>query len=91
MPKTPPNRDHKGSSRNMQKKLSAATLLLASLVCLAATTYNIDEVMAAIQQVESGGNPYAMFDNSGKKSYQPKDAAEALAIITRPYSAKRPK
>ena len=38
------------------------------------------ETIATFAQVESGLNPYALYDNTAKKSYQPTSAAEASAL-----------
>ena len=38
---------------------------------------------AAIVQQESGGNPWAIYDNTGKQSYRPKSASEAAEIAQR--------
>lgn len=39
--------------------------------------------MSAIIKQESGGNPYALNDNTNKKSYKPKSFSEALEIAKR--------
>lgn len=41
------------------------------------------ETTQAIIQVESGGNPFAIGDNTLKKSFAPKSAAEAVQLATR--------
>ena len=38
------------------------------------------ETIATFAQVESGMNPYALFDNTTRKSYQPNSALEAAAL-----------
>lgn len=43
--------------------------------------------MMAIIEQESGGNPYALNDNTGKRSYQPKSMQEAAAIARRIIAA----
>lgn len=42
---------------------------------------------AAIVQQESGGSPWALNDNTGKKSYRPKSAREAAEIASRLVAA----
>uniref|UniRef100_C6DZ95 Lytic transglycosylase catalytic n=1 Tax=Geobacter sp. (strain M21) TaxID=443144 RepID=C6DZ95_GEOSM len=41
------------------------------------------ETTQAIIQVESGGNPFAIGDNTLKKSFAPKSAADAVQLATR--------
>jgi len=55
-------------------------LALASLITRCAPDVS-PSTMAAIVQVESGGNPYAIDDDTTRRSYYPRDraAAEALA------------
>ena len=38
--------------------------------------------MAAIVQVESGGNPFAIDDNTTRRSYYPRDRASAEALVS---------
>ena len=61
--------------------LIGAALLAISCFALAATGFDIASVMNAILQVESGGKPYSIHDNSTRRSYQlsSKQEAEKLA------------
>lgn len=52
-------------------------LVLASTFAYAANGYDFASVMAAILKTESGGRPYAIFDNTTRKSYQLSSRAEA--------------
>lgn len=40
------------------------------------------ETMALVVQLESGGNPLAIYDNTGRRSYRPADVDAAMAILT---------
>jgi type IV secretion system protein VirB1 len=54
-------------------------LALASLITQCAPGV-APSIMAAIVQVESGGNPFAIDDNTTRRSYYPRDRANAEAL-----------
>jgi len=58
---------------------SAFIAFLWIVAAMAATTISIPLVLDAIRQVESGGNPYAIRDNSANRSYSPANLADAVA------------
>lgn len=58
---------------------SSIWLFFISLV-IPITCYaiSVDEALVAIKQVESNGNPYAIRDNTGNRSYFPKSLGDAI-------------
>jgi type IV secretion system protein VirB1 len=61
-------------------------LALASLITQCAPGV-APSTMAAIVQVESGGNPFAIDDNTTRRSYYPRDRASAEALANQLTSA----
>lgn len=57
-------------------------LALAGLIAHCAPSV-ATSTMAAIVQVESGGNPYAIDDNTAHRSYYPRDRSNAEALANR--------
>ncbi len=55
--------------------LAIAVFILVNFPVFAVTPA---DVLDAIKQVESGGNPYAIRDNTGNRSYAPKSLADAV-------------
>ena len=61
-------------------------LALASIIAQCAPGV-APSTMAAIVQVESGGNPFAIDDNTTRRSYYPRDRASAEALANQLTSA----
>jgi type IV secretion system protein VirB1 len=61
-------------------------LALASLITQCAPSV-APSTMAAIVKVESGGNPFAIDDNTTRRSYYPRDRASAEALASQLTSA----
>jgi type IV secretion system protein VirB1 len=62
-----------------------APLTFAALLSSCAPSVSVD-TMRAIVAVESGGNPYAIHDNSTRRSYFPRSRTEAEGLLTALHS-----
>lgn len=58
-----------------------APLTLAALLHSCAPSVSPD-TMSAIVAVESGGNPYAIHDNTARRAYFPRSRVQAVALLT---------